>query len=66
MSQFWLKYGKVITLLVYSVFMLCQVLVGLLVFEDLKTKIVMITLQVIMTSIVFFIAYKITNRMLEK
>ncbi|MDQ0233149.1 hypothetical protein [Metabacillus malikii] len=66
MSQFWNKHGRVITLVFFSIFMVSQIAVSFLAFEDVKTKLIMITIQVLMTSFVFFIAYKITKRILEK
>lgn len=64
MQQFWTNNGKRITLLFFFIFIIVQVLIGLLAFEDLKTKLILIPIQIVITSLAMYIAYKITNKML--
>jgi len=64
MQQFWTNNGKRITLLFFFIFIIAQVLIGLLAFEDLKTKLILIPIQIVITSLAMYIAYKITNKML--
>lgn len=64
MQQFWTNNGKRITLLFYFIFITAQLLIGLFAFGDLKTKLILIPIQIVITSIAMYMAYKITNKIL--
>jgi hypothetical protein len=64
MNGFWTKYGKKCAIIFYIFSLLTQISISLLVFPDLRQRIVMIVINFIITTATVFMGYKIANKML--
>ncbi|MCG7314205.1 hypothetical protein P5663_00875 [Priestia flexa] len=66
MSGIWKKHGKVICVVFYIIALVFQLMVTTLIWKETNLFAVMLIIQVVITTIAVWAAYKIANRMLLK
>ncbi|MDV2887181.1 hypothetical protein BTR22_17210 [Alkalihalophilus pseudofirmus] len=65
MANLWERHGFTFIIVFYLISITIQIITSLLIYEDTFEKLVMIGVQLILTTIAVFIAYKIINKLFK-
>ncbi|ADC49953.1 MULTISPECIES: hypothetical protein [Alkalihalophilus] len=65
MANLWERHGFTFIIVFYLISITIQIVTSLLIYEDTFEKLVMIGVQLILTTIAVFIAYKIINKLFK-
>jgi hypothetical protein len=64
-ANLWERHGFTFIIVFYLISITIQIVTSLLIYEDTFEKLVMIGVQLILTTIAVFIAYKIINKLFK-